>query len=295
MTLPHLMMKIWDGDEYEYFTYTDMNRVEYNANILAREAGTDEVSYIEVTRASQFRYDEAQALENHIQAVADAVGVTVSIESAWTYNRPLTYADFERWEANLWAIYTALGGVGERIQAGKVLVIYQATLFASAWLGDGPYHIDLDAPAVYADTEAVAFLPATASAEERMAEYNGLLRVSYLSDRKVRIWALRRKPLIDLPLRLAIGGLQMYTEVTLSASGWTGSGPWTQSVDLGVEVEEAVIGPCETTTDDGVLATARAGIVVSAISGTTITLRALRSKPSIDLTLGLSYNETTTE
>ena len=37
--LPQLMMRIWDGDSDERFRAIDMNRLGYNTNILAREAG----------------------------------------------------------------------------------------------------------------------------------------------------------------------------------------------------------------------------------------------------------------
>lgn len=112
MTLPELMCKVWDGDDNEFFTFLDMNRVEFNANALATEVGIDTVDFIEVTRSSQFRYDEAQKLENLLAAVALKVGITIPLEDAWGYNRAITYADFERWESGFWTLYTALGGTG---------------------------------------------------------------------------------------------------------------------------------------------------------------------------------------
>ena len=67
MVLPELMFKIWDGDANERFTFRDMNRVEYNANMIAGELGLSEVEFMENTHRGQFRYDEANALEARIK------------------------------------------------------------------------------------------------------------------------------------------------------------------------------------------------------------------------------------
>ena len=75
MTLPELMSKIWDGDDAEYFTFIDMNRVEYNANICAKYAGVGTADFLVTTREGQFRYDEAQKLENLIRAIGAKLGV----------------------------------------------------------------------------------------------------------------------------------------------------------------------------------------------------------------------------
>ena len=282
-TLPQLMSKIWDGDENEYFTHLDMSRVEYNANILAREAGVDQVEFLETTRASQFRYDEAQKLEDLIAAISTALGISASMESNWTYSRSVSYVDFERWESQLWQCYVALGGVGERIPAGKVLVTYYATLFPDSWIGTGPYHIDLDMPAVYSSTEALAYVAHDASIEQRMAEYNGVLRAVPAGTRKIRVYALRHKPTVAIPMRISLGGLPMQEIISLPVSGWTGTGPWTQTVTLSSAPVNAVIGAHEGMSDDQVLDMAEALISVSAVSGTSLTVRALLAKPTMDL------------
>ena len=290
MTLPQLMIRIWDGDPNEYFTFLDMRRVEYNANIIAREAGVDQVTFLEVTRASQFRYDEAQKLENLILASANAVGVQVTIEDAWSYNRTVSFADFERWEANTFTVYQELGGVGERIPSDKKLVTVSATLFADSWQGTGPYHQDLDVPSVYADTESLSFVAHTATPIQRAAEYNALLVAKTLSDRKVRVYALSIRPKVNIPIRIAMGGLQMQQIVTLPASGWQGTGPWTQTVTLSQAVTDAVIGAQEGMTDAQVEAMAEAAISVSAINGTSLTVRALYAQPEVDLPVGIMYD-----
>lgn len=288
--LPQLMVKVWDGDENEYFTYLDMRRVEYNANICAREAGVEQVAFLEVNHDSQFRYDEAQRLENLILSTAQALGLTITIETAWGYNRTLSFVDFERWESNLWACYKALGGVGERIPAGKVLVTVSAVLFADDWLGTGPYYQDLDVPSVYPDTEAAAFVSHTADLIQRTAEYNAVLLARTLSDRKVRVWALSIRPRVNLPLRIAMGGLQMQSIINLPAASWQGSGPWTQTVTMPQAVTDAVLGAHEDMTDAQAQELTECCITASGVSGTSLTVRSLFRKPTMDIPIGIMYD-----
>lgn len=295
MTVPQLMVKIWDGDPAEYFTYMDMNRVEYNANICAREAGVTQVDFIETTRASQFRYDEAQKLENLLQATAQALGLTISIESAWGYNRTVSYIDFERWESNLWQIYQALGGVGERIPSDKFLITSNMTLFKNEWLGTGPYYMDKDVPSVYADTEAIAYVNHTATVLQRASEYNAVLRVVPNGDRKVRIYALSIKPREDIPIKVSIGGFRMHKVISLPASGWSGSGPWTQNVSVQNGAVDAVIGQHEGMSATAVEQMMYGMLHVSAISGNTVTVRVIGKKPTIDLNPMLLWNEDVVE
>lgn len=283
MTLPQLMSKIWDGDPDEYFTWLDMNRVEYNANALARECGVSEVEFMEVGRASQFRYDEANKLEALILACARARGLSPSMELAWSYNRAISYVDFERWESSLWDVYTDLGGVGERIPAGKVLVTYSAVLYASQWSGSGPYYQDLEMPGIRTDTDALVYGAHTNSVEQRADEYNAVLKPQLKSDRQVRIWALSLKPRNNLPIKISIGGFHLHQEISLPASGWSGSGPWTQTVTLSSSPVNAVIGQWEGMSDDAVIAMMDAKISVSAMSGTSVTVRAIGTKPTIAL------------
>ena len=283
MTLPELMCKIWDGDENEFFTWLDMNRVEYNANALAAELGIATTEFVETTRASQFRYDEAQKLEDLLASIAAKLGIAIPLEESWGYNRAISYVDFERWESGFWTLYTAMGGIGERIPAGKVLVTYSATLFASDWRGAGPYYQDLTLPAVMMSTDAVAYLPHIATIEQRMQEYDASLTVRHVSDRKVRVYTLQALPTEDLPIRISLEGLPMHEIISLTKDGWTGSGPWTQTVTLSGTPANAVIGPHDGMTDAAVLAMADAIISVSAISGSSVTVRAVGTKPTIDL------------
>ena len=288
--IPELMSKIWDGDDAEYFTFIDMNRVEYNANICAKYAGVGTADFLVTTREGQFRYDEAQKLENLIKAIGAKLGVSVSTESSWSYNRTVSYVDFERWESNIWNLYTALGGVGNRIQAGQILVNYHTTLFASEWQGTGPYYMDLETPAIYSDTEAMAFVSHTADVQQRQAEYNAVLRAVPNGDRVVRYYAMARKPKHDIPVTIAVGGLQMHTEISLPASSWSGSGPWTQDVAVPQGATDAVIGQWEGMTAEAVTQLMAGRIHVSAINGTTITVRAIGTKPTVTLNPMLLYD-----
>ena len=295
MTLPELMCKMWDGDEGEFFTWLDMNRVEFNANALAIEAGIQTTEFIETSRTSQFRYDEAQKLERLLATVASQLGIAIPLEDSWASGRSVSYVDFERWESGFWTLYTAMGGIGERIPAGKVLVTYSATLFASDWRGAGPYYQDLTLPAVMMSTDAVAYLPHIATIEQRMQEYDASLTVRHVSDRRVRVYALQARPTADLPIRISLEGLPMHETINLTKNGWAGSGPWTQTVTLSGTPANAVIGPHDGMTDAAVLAMADAIISVSTIDGTSITVRAVGTKPTIDLNPVIMWEASETE
>lgn len=283
MVLPELMMRIWDGDPNEYFTHVDMNRVEYNANIVARECGVEQVSFETVTRASQFRFDETNRLEALILACAQSRGLSPSMELSWNYNHTVSYVDFERWESALWEVYHDLGGVGERIPSDKFLHTVHATLFKNSWKGSGPYYQDLDMPFIYPDTEAIVFVSEVATVEQRAAEYNALLQAVYQGDRRVRVYAHSIKPREDIPIKVTTKAFDMYKSFTLAATGWQGSGPWTQTVDIGQTVANAVIGSDERNSTEQVQAFAEAIIGASAISGSMVTVRAIGTKPATDI------------
>ena len=295
MTLPHLMSKVWVGGERERFTHMDMNRVEYNANILAREAGMAQETFMEVTRASQFRYDEAQKLETLIDDVAAEVGVDVETDRSWGSNRLVSFVDFERWESSLWEIYLTLGGLGERIPAGEVLVTYQARLLPSAWRGTGPFTMDLEMPGIFLDSEVLAYVPHFATLEQRRAEAMGILRVSTVADRLVRVTALGVRPAETLPINFSVDGLPMQETISLSAEGWTGSGPWVQTVTMTGTPANAVLGMTEDMTDEAVEAMSLAGLCVSAVSGNQVTIRAMFDKPTIALNPTIMWEPSASE
>ena len=283
MVLPQLMFRIWDGDPDERFTFTDMNRVEYNANIIAREAGVGQVEYMETTHEGQFRYDEVNLLEGQIRDTGTALGLSLSMDMGWSYNRTLSYGDFERWEARLFECYQTLGGVGERIPSDKFLHTVNATLFANGWMGTGPYYQDLDVPMIYPGTEAIAFVAESATVAQRASEYNALLQSVYDGNRRMRVYAHSIKPKENIPIKITTKAFEMYKSFTLTAAGWQGSGPWTQTVDIGQTVANAVIGSDERNSAEQVQAFAEAIIGVSAISGSMVTVRAIGTKPATDV------------
>lgn len=290
MIASELMFKIWDGDPRERFTHTDMNRLEYNANLVAAHLGVPQETFIEATRDSQFRYDEAQRLESLIEASADAAGVSVDSDTLWGPLRSVSYMDFERWESSLWTIYKALGGLGDRIPAGRILITYSAVLYPSAWQGSGPFCIDLDVPSLHDGAEALIFVPHIATVEQRAAEINAVLVPQTLLDRRVRITALGRKPDVAIPLRISMEGMNIYEKKTLPASSWSGSGPYTQDITLQSAPKNAVVGQADSMTEAQVLAAMKGILSVSAISGSTITIRALGDKPMVDIPIGVLYD-----
>ena len=288
MTLPELTFCIWDGDPLEFFTYRDMNRIEYNANIIAREAGVTQVEFVEADRTQQFRYDEMQKLETLTGSIALTLGLALSVYTEWGPGRALNYQDFERVESNLYACYQALGGVGDRIIAGRFKRIVSATIFPDSWAGSPPY-VNFDIPMAHATSELFAFVPHTATVEQRVAEMEGRLAVSYVSDRLLRITATGIKPKCIMPIKIALGGLTTIENKTLSTT-WEGNGPWTQTVSLTETPDNVVIGMPEGITPAQSEEFASAGLHASAISGTTVTIRAILKKPTIQIPIGIYYS-----
>lgn len=281
--LPELMMRIWDGDPDERFTFMDMRRVCYNANILARELGVPQVDFHETRHEDQFDYTEAQRLEDLHRSIGEASGLSLPIEPSWGVGRGLSFADFERWESNAWEVYSRIGGVGSRIPSDKFLHTVNAVLFADEWRGDGPYYMDLDVPMVHPSTEVIAYLSESIGPVEQAEAFNALLQITHLSDRVVRVIAHSIKPHRNIPIKLTSRPFEMYKQITLPAASWTGDGPWTQTVDIGSAVVNAVFGSDERNSSAQMEAFASGIMSVSAVSGTEVTIRAVGQKPSIDI------------
>lgn len=291
MAVPQLMMKEWDGSAGERFTWRDMNRVGYNANIMAGALGITPVQFIQASRADIFRYDEARKLETLTRTLGTAAGLTLTTDSAWAVGRSVSYVDFERWESNLYAIYQALGGYGDRIPSDKRILTYHAVIGKDDWQGSGPYHCDLTFPSVHTTSDSIVYVDHIATVEQRYAELSAVMHAVTQGDRLVRVYALGKRPICDIPIKLTTRAMKNMETITLASGSWQGSGPWTQTVTLQHSVEDAVIGPCDASTNAMATEIARCGISVSALSGTSMTVRAILNCPTVSLTMGVWYNE----
>lgn len=289
MTIPELTFCLWDGDPDEHFRWIDMNRLTYNANILARESNVTQVQFVEADRSQQFRYDEVQKLEDLTVAIALQLGVSIEPIRTWSAGITLDYRDFERIESNLYACYVNLGGIGERIPAGKFKRIVNATLFPDSWTGS-PAHIDLDIPMAQSDAELIAFVPHMADVEQRVNEMEARMVASLLTDRMMRITATGVVPNVQIPIRIALGGLSVIENKTLASSDWSGSGPWTQTITLSESPDNVMIGMAEGMTQAQSKEFAECGIHASAIDGTSVTVRAIFKQPTIDIPIGAYYS-----
>ena len=291
MGLPELTFKEWEGDPNEYFRWIDMNRLAYNVNIIAREAGVAQSQFIEADRTQQFRYDEIQKVETLTKAIADKLGLSISIEDAWGTSRSLSYIDFERIEANLYACYQAMGGLGERLPTEKFRIIVTAMLFAKDWSTGSPAYQDIDVPFYHDGADAMAWVSHKATEEQRFYERVGRLRTKNITDRKIRVWALGMTPRVDIPMRIKRGVLDMNETITLRADGWQGNGPWTQTVTISTNATDAIMGVWEGMTDEEVNAFVEGMMYPSAINGQNVTIRCAGALPEIDISPKLMWNE----
>lgn len=112
--------KTWTGASGEYFTHGDMTRVESNANELAGMVGRPAVTFLTVTRASQFRYDEAQKLENLLHDLGLDLGVEIPYEAFWSVGRSVSKADFNRWEEGTRTLQAEIPKTSRQLTWGTV-------------------------------------------------------------------------------------------------------------------------------------------------------------------------------
>ena len=159
---------------------------------------------------------------------------------------------------------------------------------ASAWAGTGPYAQAIVLDHVAMSDEAVAYVDHNATVEQRMAEFNGVIRATVVSDGTVQLRALVLRPSMDLPVRVLDGSFPFSTTVSVPVSAWTGTGPWLATVTVSESLRSAVCGPVETTTDAQALQIGRSAMHVCGISGKTVVVRAMLERPAIAVTLGIS-------
>lgn len=115
--------KTWTGSAGEYFTFEDMNRVAQNVLSLAQGIGEnpeDLWTPETVTRSSQFRYDEAQNLENVLTLVAGTLGEEDVFEHHWAPGRSVSFVDFNRWEQACSRLETSLNATAKQLTWAKV-------------------------------------------------------------------------------------------------------------------------------------------------------------------------------
>ena len=182
-------------------------------------------------------------------------------------------------------------GVGQTFMVSVTPRLLQATLHtapASAWTGTGPYVETIAVDGVGMSSEAIAYVDHNATLEQRMAEYNGLLQGTIVSDGQVQLKALSILPKEDIPIRVMSGPFPYHTTVSVPVSAWTGTGPWMAAVTLSKGLKTAVCGMTELASDSVAEAFERAGIHVCSLSGYTLVFRALFEKPTIALTIGVA-------
>lgn len=169
-----------------------------------------------------------------------------------------------------------------------VATCFYATLSASSWTGTGPYTQTLAVDgSVTTTSECTVYVDHTATLDQRMAEFSGLLRAEVVSDGRVLVTALGTEPAEDIPVRIMVGPFPLSQAVDVPASSWSGSGPWTATATVGSSVTSALVGSVSGSEDSDAEAVQSIGLHVSAVSGTTVTLRATLAQPTEALTVGI--------
>ena len=290
MTLPVLTIKYWLGNSGEYFTYGDMTRVNSNANVIATECGISTVSFAAVTRASQFDYSEFQALENLIDAIATECGTDYTPETSWGVKRVVSYVDFERVELGLYLSYISLGGQGERVGPTETVTIERHTLKADEWSGTFPKYQDLTIMTLYEATDSIV-IPGYMNSDAWHRAMWAQLRPYIVGDQQLRIYADGVIPSVDIDIIIATEVLSMQAEITLTASGWVGTGPWTQNKTVtGVGTATVgILGTGSTTSVSQNSAFIQALPHITEVSANTITVTATGIKPTIDIPCIVTY------
>ena len=284
---PFLTFREWKGSDVERFRFSEQNRIQANLKRLADMVG---VSFqpTEITHADQFSISLQNRIEETIEQICAKLGIEVQMETTWDVRRGLTYRDFDRVENWLYEAYKALNGEGGRIEWDEERNFDPYTLYADNWTGTGPYYYDLPTDLGMEYNDGLIWVRPSATVAQRTAEYNALITV-VSSAEGVRLCAHGIRPREDIPIIITRGLSPMHESATLQASKWTGSGPWTQSIVMANPVTVGVITVSENTTTAQATAFAKAGISVSGVSGNTVTVRAILSKPTVDLPVLLIY------
>lgn len=170
--------------------------------------------------------------------------------------------------------------------AFRIIDVGEYTIPATAWKGTGPYYADISVPLAGSE-ELIAYVADFATLDQRVAEYNALLRAEENGTGVMRFWAISIKPKVDIPIKVITGMFSNAESITVQPGQWQGSGPWTCTLDMGHQVRTATCAMTDGMTADEAQAFIDAGIHVAGVSGNTVTLRAMLSKPSIAVPVGV--------
>lgn len=173
------------------------------------------------------------------------------------------------------------------IQASfRIIDVGEYTIPATSWKGTGPYYADISVP-LAGKEELVAYVADFATLDQRVAEYNALLRAEENGTGVMRFWATSIKPKVDIPIKVITGMFSNAEAVTVQPNQWQGPGPWTCTLDMGHQVRTASCAMTDGMTAEEAQAYIDAGIHVAGVSGNTVTLRAMLSKPTIAIKVGV--------
>lgn len=173
------------------------------------------------------------------------------------------------------------------IQASfRVIDVGEYTIPATAWKGTGPYYADISVP-LAGKEELISYVADFATLDQRVAEYNALIKAEENGTGVLRFWAVSIKPKVDIPIKVITGAFSNTDVKTIQPSQWQGSGPWTCTLDLGHQVRTALCGMPNGLSASQAQALINAGIHVSGTSGNTVTLRAMLAKPDVALPVGI--------
>lgn len=285
-----ILSRRWAGAEDERFRHDEMTRLEDLGNFLARYVEVSENEYLSKTRASQFRHDEYQKLELKLRDVASQAGTSVEGDVNWVAGDAFNYHSIERVEKAIYDIYQHLDGRCGRVRWNQLLNVHDIVLYAEGWVGSGPYTYAVEIPTILTGDESIAFVREDATVDERVCEYNAVLMPSK-ADGTVTMTAYGIKPDKDLVMRVARRQMNMFEEFTVNASAWTGTGPWTATVQTTKNVAGGVALISSDATEAQVREYMNAVIAPSGLSGKTVTLRAIHAKPTMAIPMIVMYSD----